>query len=89
MTREMVLEAIKKERNFQDRKWGSLNIRSHELGSWLLIMEHELKEAKDAWTKPGYEADTDVFKEIIHVAAVAVACLEQHAPSNLQGHSVG
>lgn len=71
-----VFVAITNERAYQDKKWGTINQHPHEVPGWLLIMERELQEAKDAWTTQ--RGDRAALMEILQVAAVAVACLEQH-----------
>ena len=76
MKRGTVFETIRQERYYQDLKWGR---RTHGVRAWLLIMEAELKEAKEAWAEdPG--SDSPALAEIIQVIAVGTACLEQHAP---------
>lgn len=53
----------------------------HELGAWLVILESELDEAKRALvhggSKTGKGRDT-IRAELVQVAAVALAALEQH-----------
>lgn len=71
-----VAQAIAAERRYQDQKWGTVEERPHEVGAWLLILEGELNEAKLAWQKSA--GDVDALIELVQVAAVAVACLEQH-----------
>jgi len=72
MERDEVYEFIDRERAFQDRKWES----RHEVSGWLLILQRELDEAKEAWiTRHG---DVSALEEIVQVAAVAIACLEEH-----------
>lgn len=68
-----VFLAIVQERDYQDAKWGD---RNHTVGNWLLILEGELEEAKQAWRKG--IGDADALREILQVVAVGVACLEQH-----------
>ncbi len=70
--------AVTAERKYQDAKWGTLSNHPHTVAEWLLILESELAEAKDAWVRNG--GDLEALKEIVQVAAVAVACLEQHGP---------
>lgn len=43
-----VYEAIDHERRYQNAKWGSIEERPHTVGEWLLIIEGELEEAKQA-----------------------------------------
>lgn len=68
--------AILGEREYQDQKWGGIVARPHSVPEWILIMEEELEEAKKAWR----DADGigDSLHEVRQVAAVALACLEQH-----------
>ena len=68
-----VYRAALRERKYQDDKWGN---NPHEVGAWLLIMQAELDEAKEAWVK-GTD-DGDALGEILQVIAVGMACLEQH-----------
>jgi len=68
--------ATRDEREYQDKKWGTVEERPHDVAGWLLIMEGELAEAKQAWIKG--VGDKDALLEILQVIAVGVACLEQH-----------
>lgn len=53
----------------------------HELGTWLIILEKELEEAKRAAVHGGSK-DTSgrnsIRQELVQCAAVCVAALEQH-----------
>jgi len=69
--------AITRERQFQDNKWGSIEEHGHTLGEWLLIAEAELAEAKNALIKGG-EGRNSLRSEIIQTLAVLVAALEEH-----------
>lgn len=71
--RAKVYEAIDEERGFQCRKYG---FPPRELPSWFLIIRSELEEAERAWVKN--PEDPNVRCELLQVAAVAVAALEQH-----------
>ena len=71
-----VYEAIEDERAYQDRKWGTIQDHPHTVAEWLLILESELAEAKQAWVKG--DGATAALREVVQVAAVAFACLEQH-----------
>jgi hypothetical protein len=75
--RLFIFKQIASERNYQDTKWGD---RHRAVGEWLVIMEGELEEAKQAWRKS--IGDEDTLAEIIQVAATAVHCLEQHPAIN-------
>jgi hypothetical protein len=68
-----IFAAINDERAYQDNKWG---VKQHTVGDFLLIMEAELNEAKQAWIKG--TNDNEALKEILQVISVGVACLEQH-----------
>lgn len=74
-----IFEAIIKERQLQDAKYGS---GGHELPGWLLVIEKELAEAKDAATGQGRRKKetgrNSTRAELLQIAAVAVAALEQH-----------
>ena len=69
-----ITKAIRRERDYQEEKWGWLKKRSVQ--GWLLVMESELNEAKEAWVSTGL--DKPALREILQVIAVGVACLEEH-----------
>lgn len=73
--RQVVLDEIVRERQYQDKKWGTILDNPREVGQWLRIMMRELDEARTAYWA---HRDRDALAEIQQVAAVAVACLEQH-----------
>lgn len=81
------ISSIIEERDFQDGKWGPVSVAGHTVGEWILIMEAELAEAKEALIKGGKGRDS-VLSEITQVAAVALACLEQHGTGEIEGRSV-
>lgn len=70
-----VLEAIKREREYQDQKYGRLENRTMSVGDWILVLEEEVAEARLAWVKGRSE---DALREILQVATVAVAAVLQH-----------
>lgn len=73
-----VLMAMIEERKFQDEKFGPLDSGgSHTLGEWVLLIEAELAEAKFALIKGGTGRNT-LRSELIQIAALVLACLEQH-----------
>lgn len=86
--RAEIFEAIEKERKFQDQKYGSVLTMhmnqgpgGHELPGWTLVAEKELEEAKDAAVHGGskqIKGRNSVRQELVQVAAVCVAALEQH-----------
>jgi GDP-D-mannose dehydratase len=72
-TRDEVFAAIDRERAHQRRKWGHVN---HSVQAWLLVLEDELAEAKRDWVRTG--KDEAALRELVQVAACAVAALEEH-----------
>lgn len=70
-----VLEAVKRERKYQDQKYGQLESRMMSIGDWILVLEEEVAEARLAWVKGRSE---DALREILQVATVAVAAILQH-----------
>jgi hypothetical protein len=77
LTASDVFAILTGERLHQTRKWGDLDAHPLTVGDYLLVMQQELGEAVQAWTK-GHPDDTAALCEVVQVAAVAVACLEQH-----------
>jgi hypothetical protein len=82
-----VMAAIQREREFQDRKHGHPRDNPHSIGAWLLTIEDELAEAKKACIKGGTGRD-NVVSEIIQIAALCIACLEQHGVEEIPGRTV-
>jgi hypothetical protein len=74
--RQAAFDAIVRERRYQEAKWGNLEEHPHEVGAWLTILRKELREAENAWCNN--RGDKESLKEILQIASVAVACLEQH-----------
>lgn len=73
------LDAVESERKRQNEKWGR---QRHEYGDWLKILVEEVGEVAQAMQKRqkgwGKETDAgDLYEELIHTAAVAVAIAEQ------------
>ena len=78
ISRADVYAAVDAERQFQDDKWGSVTAAGrHSIAEWLLIAEAELQEAREACIKGGVGRNS-MRSELIQVAAVIVAALEQH-----------
>jgi hypothetical protein len=73
---EEIINAIKRERKYQDMKWGTIKDHPHDVPGWLLIMQSELIEADEAWVHGG--GDEEALREVLQVVATGVACLEQH-----------
>lgn len=72
---EFVIAAVIDERSYQDGKWGTIADNPHTVGKWLVIMQEELGEAISAIVANDMQQS---LAEIRQVAAVAIACLEQH-----------
>jgi hypothetical protein len=72
-----IFDAISAERKHQDGKHGPIDIAPHQKGTWTLLIEAELAEAKQALIKGGTGRDS-WSHELIQVAALCVAALEQH-----------
>ncbi len=67
----MVSVAVKRERVYQDNKYGEPN---HIL-TWIAVMEQELAEARQAFFGGQWR---DAMMEILQVTAVGFAAMEQH-----------
>lgn len=72
------LKDVKAERYRQNEKWG---LQRHNYGDWLIILGEEFGEVCQAMqtgftSQKASDAD-DLYKELIQVAAVAVAIAEQ------------
>lgn len=81
------IEALKKERLFQDNKWGGIDDHGHTIGEWILLIEAELEEAKRALIKGGVGRDS-VLMEVVQVGALALACIEQHGTDEKKERTV-
>lgn len=72
------LDAVESERKRQNEKWGR---QRHDYGDWLKILVEEVGEVAQAMQKDmgwGKESDAgNLFEELVHTAAVAVAMAEQ------------
>ena len=75
-TREQVYRAIDSERDHQDRKWGTIQQHPHEVGAWLTLIRQHLRDAESAWCNSN--GDYMALQEVRKIAAIAVACAEQH-----------
>lgn len=74
--RERVYWIVDGEREWQDRKWGTIGVHPHEVGAWLTIMRCLLADAEKAWA--GASNDEQALHEIRKVIGTGVACAEQH-----------
>ncbi len=68
---ELVMNEIIQERLRQDQKWGTDRMMSN--ASWVFIILEELGEVSEAVLKGQLQ---EVHHELIHVAATAIAWLE-------------
>lgn len=74
MQRKAIFEALDRERVYQDAKRGPAHDRNLSLGDWILIMQEELEEARKEFVRGvGTKA---ALAEVLQVAAVGVACIE-------------
>jgi hypothetical protein len=76
-TRQDVVRAICEERGFQNSKHGTIEMVPHTPAGWLFLIRHELQEAEHALIKGGMGRDA-WRHELVQVAALCMACLEQH-----------
>ena len=73
-----VVAAVEQERIFQDSKFGALfEGGEHTCGEWVLLIEDELREAKQALIKGGTGRNS-LRSEVVQMAALCFAMLEQH-----------
>lgn len=85
--KQMAFDAIVAERHYQDRKWGTIQEHPLEVSAWLIVMRKLLNDAEAAWC--WQRGDVGALDEIRKVAAVAVACMEQHGVVLRQGETGG
>ncbi len=78
-SREEVYAAIDSERDYQ-AKWDSAESGGkHEVAAWILYMEHYLQQARELEsTAAAEDVREKVLSKIRCVAALGVACMEQH-----------
>ena len=77
LTFEEVVASLKTERDAQDAKWGTLSEKQQSAAGYMLVLEAELNEAKAGWMK-NIAGKHSCLAEIRQLAAVAIACLQQH-----------
>ena len=70
MNINQVFEAVRSERDYQDRKWGTLEQHPHEVGAWLTLMRKLLRDAEEAYSNGDFSALVKIRK----VIATGVAC---------------
>lgn len=70
-TQKLAIELVKIERTRQDQKWGK---QTHPISKWFLILSEEVGEVAKAVLE---QQNMSAIKgEVVQVAAVAIACLE-------------
>jgi hypothetical protein len=74
--RSEVFRAISSERDYQDRRWGTVEEHPHEVGAWIALLQKRVNDALVAWASSS--GDVKALDEIRKVAALAVACGEQY-----------
>ena len=73
---EEIFKAVQRERRHQDCKYGVVGKdRVPTIGDWILILEEEISEARLAQVKGN---SREALQELLQVATVAVAALQQH-----------
>lgn len=79
---ENVFAAIRAERLYQDEKWGPLKDQNgRDSVAWVNTIREELDEAENEDFRG---ADDDFYLELVQVAAVAVAALQQLGPKDIE-----
>lgn len=75
------LDAVLEERAYQDRRWGPLDAQNkRDVAEWVQTIDRCMSKAEDADCLGKY---TERAIELVQVAAVAFAALEQLAPGNI------
>ena len=70
MKQSQILNLIKKERERQDKKWGTQN---HNIFKWLAILGEEVGEVNKSALENNYQ---EVISELVQIGAVTVAMIE-------------
>ena len=81
LTFEEALSRVRAERHFQDAKYLPIEDLVHDRGTWWLLIQAELDEARDALIKGSSDARNSWSSELVQVAALCMAALEQHGDS--------
>lgn len=76
LPQDRALREIRGERAYQDCKWGTLAEHGHEPLAWIAIVRNRLDKAEAAMFDK-HAGRMTYRKEMVTVAAVAVAALEQ------------
>lgn len=81
MSRDEIYQAIDRERDYQDEKWGTLEEHNHTLEEWCDILYQRVDKAWRNCRTPNTTNPKQALHEILTVASVAIACMEQHGVS--------
>lgn len=85
LNRQIIFNTIGAEREYQIGKWGTETDKQLSISDWLLVLENELRKAKEHRMdemvgEDGYhqfvESGANPKKRLIKIAAVCVAALE-------------
>lgn len=80
MKREDIYKILDTERDFQDQAWDGEEHRTHEVGTFIVYIEHYLNQAR---TRVSTDINTNgALNELRKVAALAIACFEAHGVPN-------
>lgn len=75
--RDLIYGAIDLERKYQDQKFGNVGTISRSLCDYIVILESELDEVKEAYVRGDGSIPKNALEEMIQVVAVGVRCLEE------------
>lgn len=77
MKREDIYAVLNKERDYQDKRWGGNNHdETHNLGDWLIYMQHYMDRARIKYTT-SMNTNKSTLDELRKVVAIGIACFEQ------------
>lgn len=82
-TQDKVFEAIKSERDYQDRLWGPTETKGiHSVAEFVLFIEDYVAEARSQLSRnAGHQADEDALNTLRKVAALCVSAMDgYHTP---------
>jgi hypothetical protein len=77
---EKVFEAIRGEREYQDKLWGNAPSEGiHSVPEWVLFIQNYLREAEEVVCRKAFpECDEDALHTMRKIATMAVRCMEQN-----------
>lgn len=80
-TRSNIFQAIDVERKYQDDLWGPLEQQNNrDLLCWMRCLKEEVLEAN---AEIRHQSPRNFHHELVQIAAVAIACLEQQGEPDL------